>query len=72
MISMSREGPARPVPRPATEATTTAAMAGRSPRPTTTSSAAEPSRHTEMIFSSRCTRPTRKPPINMPTAPHSM
>ena len=72
LISMSREGPARPVPSPATEATTSATMPGSSPEATTTSSAAEPSRHTEMIFSSRCTRPTRKPPTSMPAAPHSM
>ena len=38
----------------------------------TVESAAEASRHTEMIFSSRTTRPTRKPPTTMPAAPHSM
>ena len=71
-MSMSRDGLAKPVPTPASAATTTAAMPGSQPVPTSTNRAAEASRHTEMIFSSRTTRPTRKPPTTMPAAPHSM
>ena len=61
-----------PMPMPASAATANASMPGSTPRPTSVSSRAEASRQTLMVFSSRSTRPTRKPPITMPMAPHSM
>ena len=47
-------------------------MLGKAPLPTSTSSTADAMRQIPMIFSSRCTRPTRKPPTTMPAAPHNM
>ena len=69
---MSREGPARPWPKPATEATTSASVPGSQPVATRARQAAASSRKVAMIFSSRCVRCARKPPPTMPTAPHSM
>ena len=72
LMSMSRDGPAMPTPMPASAATASATVPGSAPSPTSTSSAAEAIRQMLMVFSSRTTRPTRKPPITMPTALHSM
>ena len=47
-------------------------MPGSQPLPTSASSAAEASRQMPITFSSRSTRPTKKPPTTMPAAPNSM
>ena len=72
LMSMSRDGPAMPMPAPANATSARAAAPGSQPRATSSSSAAEASRQALMVFSSRATRPTMKPPTTMPAALHSM
>jgi hypothetical protein len=72
LISMSRDGPARPVPKPAAAASSIASGPGSQPVATPSSTIAEALIARPITFSRRSARATRKPPATMPAAPQSM
>jgi hypothetical protein len=69
---MSRDGPASPVPRPASAVEAAARMPGSQPVPGNSSSTEATAIAIAIVCSSRSTRATRNPPITIPIAPHSM
>jgi hypothetical protein len=72
LISMSRDGPASPVPRPASATRAIAAINGSGSTATASSKAPDAAIAPAIVTSSRLTRPATKPPITMPTAPQTM
>jgi hypothetical protein len=72
LMSMSRDGPASPVPAPASAAAAAANSGGSQPVATSSSSKAAADIASAIVLSSRCSRATTNPPATMPAAPHSM